>query len=47
MLPTVAWVHRSLLRSRARLSVRMSSSGISQQAILANQVAVVTGSTDG
>ncbi|KAF0877941.1 DHRS2 reductase, partial [Crocuta crocuta] len=47
MLPTVAWVHRSLLRSRARLSVRMSSSGISQQAVLANQVAVVTGSTDG
>ncbi|XP_029806142.1 dehydrogenase/reductase SDR family member 2, mitochondrial isoform X1 [Suricata suricatta] len=47
MFPRVAWVHRGLLRSCARLPVCMSSSGIGQKGILANQVAVVTGSTDG
>lgn len=36
-----------LVRSCAGLSVRMTSRGIGQKGILANRVAVVTGSTDG
>uniref|UniRef100_A0A8C8XQK8 Dehydrogenase/reductase 2 n=1 Tax=Panthera leo TaxID=9689 RepID=A0A8C8XQK8_PANLE len=47
MLPTVAYIHRGLFHSCAGLSVRMTSSGIGQKGILANRVAVVTGSTDG
>ncbi|XP_043411788.1 dehydrogenase/reductase SDR family member 2, mitochondrial isoform X1 [Prionailurus bengalensis] len=47
MLPTVACIHRGLFRSCAGLSVRMTSRGIGQKGILANRVAVVTGSTDG
>ncbi|XP_025774365.1 dehydrogenase/reductase SDR family member 2, mitochondrial-like isoform X1 [Puma concolor] len=47
MLPTVACIHRGLFRSCAGLSVRMISRGIGQKGILANRVAVVTGSTDG
>ncbi|XP_047718058.1 dehydrogenase/reductase SDR family member 2, mitochondrial isoform X3 [Prionailurus viverrinus] len=47
MLPTVACIHRGLFCSCAGLSVRMTSRGIGQKGILANRVAVVTGSTDG
>uniref|UniRef100_A0A667ITR9 Dehydrogenase/reductase 2 n=1 Tax=Lynx canadensis TaxID=61383 RepID=A0A667ITR9_LYNCA len=47
MLPTVACIHRGLFPSCAGLSVRMTSRGIGQKGILANRVAVVTGSTDG
>ncbi|XP_040332667.1 dehydrogenase/reductase SDR family member 2, mitochondrial isoform X2 [Herpailurus yagouaroundi] len=47
MLPTVACIHRGLFRSCAGLSVCMISRGIGQKGILANRVAVVTGSTDG
>ncbi|KAM5239710.1 dehydrogenase/reductase SDR family member 2, mitochondrial-like [Hipposideros larvatus] len=47
MLQAAAWVRRCLFHSRDGLSVRMSSSGIDQKGVLANRVAVVTGSTDG
>uniref|UniRef100_A0A8C8XPQ9 Dehydrogenase/reductase 2 n=1 Tax=Panthera leo TaxID=9689 RepID=A0A8C8XPQ9_PANLE len=40
-------LHKGLFHSCAGLSVRMTSSGIGQKGILANRVAVVTGSTDG
>ncbi|TKC38205.1 hypothetical protein EI555_015801, partial [Monodon monoceros] len=42
-----AWVPRGLFRPCAGLSVQLSSTGIEQNGILANQVAGVTGSTDG
>ncbi|KAM5239703.1 dehydrogenase/reductase SDR family member 2, mitochondrial-like isoform 1-T4 [Hipposideros larvatus] len=47
MLQAAAWVRRCLFHSRDGLSVRMSSSGRDQKGVLANRVAVVTGSTDG
>ncbi|XP_045866239.1 dehydrogenase/reductase SDR family member 2, mitochondrial isoform X3 [Meles meles] len=47
MLQAVARVHRGLFHSRAGLSVRMSSTGINPKSVLANRVAVVTGSTEG
>ncbi|XP_069319800.1 dehydrogenase/reductase SDR family member 2, mitochondrial-like [Eulemur rufifrons] len=47
MLRAVAWVHWGPFRPCTGLSVRMTSSGIAQKGILANRVAVVTGSTDG
>uniref|UniRef100_A0A8C7C5T5 Dehydrogenase/reductase 2 n=1 Tax=Neovison vison TaxID=452646 RepID=A0A8C7C5T5_NEOVI len=40
-------VHRGLFHSRAGLSVRMSSTGINPKGLLANRVAVITGSTEG
>uniref|UniRef100_A0A2K6EM28 Dehydrogenase/reductase 2 n=1 Tax=Propithecus coquereli TaxID=379532 RepID=A0A2K6EM28_PROCO len=47
MLRVAALVHWGLFRPCTGLSVRMSSSGVAQKGILANRVAVVTGSTDG
>uniref|UniRef100_A0A8C8ZU35 Dehydrogenase/reductase 2 n=1 Tax=Prolemur simus TaxID=1328070 RepID=A0A8C8ZU35_PROSS len=47
MLRAAAWVHWGLFRLCTGLSVRMASSGIAQKGVLANRVAVVTGSTDG
>ena len=44
--PCRAWVPRGLFRPCAGLSVHLSSSGIEQKGILANQVAVVTGPAD-
>ncbi|XP_044085665.1 dehydrogenase/reductase SDR family member 2, mitochondrial-like isoform X5 [Neovison vison] len=43
----MAGVHRGLFHSRAGLSVRMSSTGINPKGLLANRVAVITGSTEG
>ncbi|XP_047593244.1 dehydrogenase/reductase SDR family member 2, mitochondrial-like [Lutra lutra] len=47
MLQAVAVVHRGLFHSCAGLSVWMSSTGINPKGLLANRVAVVTGSTEG
>ncbi|XP_065404740.1 dehydrogenase/reductase SDR family member 2, mitochondrial isoform X2 [Macaca fascicularis] len=47
MLPAVARGHRGWFHPCARLSVRMSSTGIDRKGILAERVAVVTGSTSG
>ncbi|XP_045381160.1 dehydrogenase/reductase SDR family member 2, mitochondrial-like isoform X3 [Lemur catta] len=47
MLRAAAWVHWGLFHPCTGLSVRMASSGIAQKGVLANRVAVVTGSTDG
>ncbi|KAL2790151.1 dehydrogenase/reductase SDR family member 2, mitochondrial isoform 2 [Daubentonia madagascariensis] len=47
MLRAAAWVHWVLFRPCTGLSVRMISSGIDRKGVLANRVAVVTGSTDG
>ncbi|XP_032712950.1 dehydrogenase/reductase SDR family member 2, mitochondrial isoform X6 [Lontra canadensis] len=47
MLQAVSVVHRGLFHSCAGLSVRMSSTGINPKGLLANRVAVVTGSTEG
>ncbi|KAG8509377.1 Dehydrogenase/reductase SDR family member 2, mitochondrial [Galemys pyrenaicus] len=47
MLRAVAWAHRGLSRPRGTLSVQMISSRMDQKGVLANRVAVVTGSTDG
>ncbi|XP_044085663.1 dehydrogenase/reductase SDR family member 2, mitochondrial-like isoform X3 [Neovison vison] len=47
MLQAMAGVHRGLFHSRAGLSVRMSSTGINPKGLLANRVAVITGSTEG
>ncbi|XP_037357831.1 dehydrogenase/reductase SDR family member 2, mitochondrial-like isoform X2 [Talpa occidentalis] len=47
MLRAVAWVHRGLFHPCGALSVRMRSSGADQKGVLANRVAVITGSTDG
>uniref|UniRef100_A0A8C7BYD9 Dehydrogenase/reductase 2 n=1 Tax=Neovison vison TaxID=452646 RepID=A0A8C7BYD9_NEOVI len=38
---------KGLFHSRAGLSVRMSSTGINPKGLLANRVAVITGSTEG
>ncbi|XP_033044393.1 dehydrogenase/reductase SDR family member 2, mitochondrial isoform X1 [Trachypithecus francoisi] len=47
MLPAVARGHRGWFHPCARLSVRMSSTGMDRKGILAERVAVVTGSTSG
>ncbi|XP_008065959.1 dehydrogenase/reductase SDR family member 2, mitochondrial isoform X2 [Carlito syrichta] len=47
MLRAVTWVHRGLFHFCTGVSVRMTSSGIDQNGVLANRVAVVTGSTNG
>uniref|UniRef100_A0A8C7BW79 Dehydrogenase/reductase 2 n=1 Tax=Neovison vison TaxID=452646 RepID=A0A8C7BW79_NEOVI len=47
MLQAMVGVHRGLFHSRAGLSVRMSSTGINPKGLLANRVAVITGSTEG
>ncbi|XP_012668253.1 dehydrogenase/reductase SDR family member 2, mitochondrial isoform X1 [Otolemur garnettii] len=47
MLRAVTLFRRGLFRPSPGLSVRMTSSEITPKGILANQVAVVTGSTDG
>ncbi|XP_032035429.1 dehydrogenase/reductase SDR family member 2, mitochondrial isoform X1 [Hylobates moloch] len=47
MLPAVARGYRGWFHPCARLSVRMSSTGIDRKGVLANRVAVVTGSTSG
>nr|XP_014589547.1 dehydrogenase/reductase SDR family member 2, mitochondrial isoform X2 [Equus caballus] len=46
-LQAAAWVQRGQLRHPAGLSVQKISRGIDQKGILANRVAVVTGSTNG
>uniref|UniRef100_A0A452UKA5 Dehydrogenase/reductase SDR family member 2, mitochondrial-like n=1 Tax=Ursus maritimus TaxID=29073 RepID=A0A452UKA5_URSMA len=47
MFQAVAWVRRGLFHFRAGLSVRMNSTAIDRKGVLANRVAVITGSTEG
>ncbi|NP_001265469.1 dehydrogenase/reductase SDR family member 2, mitochondrial isoform X1 [Saimiri boliviensis] len=47
MLPAVIWGQRGLFYPNARHSVRMSSTVVDRKGILANRVAVITGSTSG
>uniref|UniRef100_A0A2R8MJD7 Dehydrogenase/reductase 2 n=1 Tax=Callithrix jacchus TaxID=9483 RepID=A0A2R8MJD7_CALJA len=47
MLPAVIWGHWGLFYTSARHSVRMSSTRVDWKGMLANRVAVVTGSTSG
>ncbi|XP_004402213.1 PREDICTED: LOW QUALITY PROTEIN: dehydrogenase/reductase SDR family member 2, mitochondrial-like [Odobenus rosmarus divergens] len=47
MFQAVTSVHRHQFHSCARLSLHLSSTGIDQKGVLANRVAVVTGSTEG
>uniref|UniRef100_G1MDV2 Dehydrogenase/reductase SDR family member 2, mitochondrial n=1 Tax=Ailuropoda melanoleuca TaxID=9646 RepID=G1MDV2_AILME len=47
MFQAVAWVRRGLFHFRAGLSVRMNSTAIDRKGVLADRVAVITGSTEG
>uniref|UniRef100_A0A8C8UDJ8 Dehydrogenase/reductase SDR family member 4 n=1 Tax=Peromyscus maniculatus bairdii TaxID=230844 RepID=A0A8C8UDJ8_PERMB len=47
MLRAVAWAHRSLSHSSSGFSARMQSSGAAGSGVLAERVAVLTGSTVG
>ncbi|XP_012611534.2 dehydrogenase/reductase SDR family member 2, mitochondrial [Microcebus murinus] len=47
MLRAAAWGRWGLFHPCTGLSVRMTSSGIAEKGVLANQVAVITGSTNG
>lgn len=47
MFQAVAWVRRGLFHFRAGLSVCMNSTAIDRKGVLADRVAVITGSTEG